>query len=196
MSRSDLRDQDSDPLSVERELKAVPREQNRSDGQSGAGATTYEPIGGSQQDSLERTKSDSVEPREAYEFRGQTYSLRASEFLTLAELGKFRTVAAEDLQELAYRGDGDRMRPDLQNLIQQGLISRRTIPQSETGPRHLLTLTKRGHHLLASTGNAPRNQLIHYGFVKPREMDHDADLYRLYYKARKRSNRTEEEISA
>jgi hypothetical protein len=47
----------------------------------------------------------------------------------------------------------------------------------------LLTLTKKGHQFLRSTGTVPRNQATHYGFTKPREAHHDADLYRLYQKA-------------
>jgi hypothetical protein len=46
-----------------------------------------------------------------------------------------------------------------------------------------LTLTKKGHQFLRSTGTVPRNQATYYGFTKPREAHHDADLYRLYQKA-------------
>jgi hypothetical protein len=124
-----------------------------------------------------------VEPRKAYEFRGRTYSVRSSEIGTLAELGKFRAVAAEDLEEFRYYGEKDHMRPDVANLIRQGLAAEKTIPHSDTAPRRLLTLTKKGHQFLLSTGTVPRNQASHYGFTKPREAHHDADLYRLYQKA-------------
>ena len=124
-----------------------------------------------------------VEPRKAYEFRGRTYAVRSSEIETLAELGKFRAVASEDLEEFHYHGDKDRMRPDVANLIRQGLVTEKSIPHSDTAPRRLLTLTKKGHQFLRSTGTVPRNQATYYGFTKPREAHHDADLYRLYHKA-------------
>lgn len=125
----------------------------------------------------------SLEPRKTYEVRGRMYRLRASEIQTLVEFGKFRAVASKDLQEFAYRGDRVRMKRDVQNLIRQHLVAERVIPHPETAPRRLLTLTKQGHQFLTSTKRVPRNQSIHYGFTKPREAHHDADLYRLYYKA-------------
>ena len=125
----------------------------------------------------------SVEPRKAYDFRGRTYTVRSSEIGTLTELGKFRAVSSEDLEEFRYHGDEDRMRPDIANLIRQGLVAEKTVPHSDTGPRRLLTLTKKGHQFLRSTGTVPKNQATYYGFTKPREAHHDADLYRVYHKA-------------
>jgi len=124
-----------------------------------------------------------VEPRKAYDFRGRTYTVRSSEIETLAELGKFRVIASEDLEEFRYYGEKDRMRPDVANLIRQGLVTEKSIPHSDTTSRRLLTLTKKGHQFLRSTGTVSRNQATHYGFTKPREAHHDADLYRLYHKA-------------
>ncbi len=124
-----------------------------------------------------------VEPRKAYELRGRTYAVRISELESLTEIGKFRAVASEDLEEFQYHGDKDRMRPDVASLIRQGLIVEKSIPHSDTAPRRLLTLTKKGHQFLRSTGTVPPNQATYYGFTKPREAHHDADLYRLYHKA-------------
>jgi hypothetical protein len=124
-----------------------------------------------------------VEPRKAYECRGRTYTVRSSEIGTLGEIGKFRAIASEDLEEFHYWGEKDRMRPDVANLIRQGLVTEKSVPQSDTAPRRLLTLTKKGHQFLRSTGTVPGNQATYYGFAKPREAHHDADLYRLYHKA-------------
>ena len=124
-----------------------------------------------------------VEPRKAYDFRGRTYAVRSSEIGTLSELGKFRAIASEDLEEFHYCGEKDRMRPDVANLIRQGLVKEKSVPHSDIAPRRLLTLTKKGHQFLRSTGTVPRNQATYYGFAKPREAHHDADLYRLYHKA-------------
>ena len=130
-----------------------------------------------------------VEPRKAYEFRGRTYAVRTSEIESLTEIGKFRAVASEDLEEFQYHGDKDRMRPDVASLIRQGLIVEKSIPHSDTAPRRLLTLTKKGHQFLRSTGTVPGNQATYYGFAKPREAHHDADLYRLYHKAAEKIDR-------
>ena len=130
-----------------------------------------------------------VEPRKAYEFRGRTYAIRTSEIESLTEIGKFRAVASEDLEEFQYHGDKDRMRPDVASLIRQGLIVEKSIPHSDTAPRRLLTLTKKGHQFLRSTGTVPPNQATYYGFTKPREAHHDADLYRLYHKAAEKIDR-------
>src|SRR5712692_7403232 len=83
----------------------------------------------------ELTQSRSVQPRKAYAVRSTTYRLRTSEIQTLAELGKFRTLALKDLEKFAYHGDKGLMRPDIQNLIRQGLVLAKTIPHHETGPR-------------------------------------------------------------
>jgi hypothetical protein len=53
----------------------------------------------------------------------------------------------------------------------------------------LLTLTKQGQVLLKDTKSLAANQVVHYGFTKPREAHHDADLYRLYYTAAKKIER-------
>jgi len=130
-----------------------------------------------------REKSPSAERRKRCEFREQTYWLRSSEIRTLTELGKFRIVAARDLRRFAYAQERVRMKPDLQNLLRQGLISERVVPQDETPPRRLLALTKSGYKLLVGLKRVPSDQALYYGLKKPREALHDANLYRLYQKA-------------
>jgi hypothetical protein len=131
----------------------------------------------------EPTRPRSAEPRETFEVRGRTYRLGSSEIRTLTELGRFRAVASKDLQEFAYQADKDRARADVQNLILHGLIAEKKIPHPDTSPRRLLTLSKQGHQFLTVTKRIPKNQTIHYGFTKPREAHHDANLYRMYYTA-------------
>jgi len=101
----------------------------------------------------------------------------------MVELGKFRAVAREDLSEFVYGGNTDRTRPDLENLVRQGLIEMKSIPHEEMGSRQLLTLTKNGHRFLSQTQSAGKGQALYHGFAKSREAHHDADLYRLYQKA-------------
>lgn len=98
----------------------------------------------------------------------------------MIDIGKFRAVAAKDLEEFAYSGDRRHLEADLTNLRRQGLIVERDIPHQETAPRELVTLTKQGHRLLIATKSAPKDQTLYHGFTKSREAHHDADLYRLY----------------
>lgn len=108
--------------------------------------------------------------------------LRDSEIRTLADVGKFRVVAAADLTHLAYRGRPEQAQQDLQNLLRQGLIRKNTFAGPEQTPRELLTLTKRGYDLVRARHIVPKNQLIYHGFVRSHDANHDADLYKLYNK--------------
>lgn len=49
--------------------------------------------------------------------------------------------------------------------------------------RQVLTLTKQGQHLTRRHGFVSEDQAIYSGLVKSKEVDHDADLYRMYHKA-------------
>jgi hypothetical protein len=114
--------------------------------------------------------------------RDRGYPLNESEIRTIVELGKFRVIAAHDLSQHAYAGNRELADRDVHNLIRQGLVRKGTFEGPEANPRELVTLTKRGHHLLRANRLAPQGQAVYYGFVKPREANHDADLYRLYQK--------------
>jgi hypothetical protein len=114
--------------------------------------------------------------------RDHGYRLRDSEIRTLADIGKFRVVATADLTHLAYPGCPERAQQDLQNLLRQGLVRKGTFAGPEQTPRELLTLTERGYRLLRATHTIPKNQAIYYGFVRRRDANHDADLYKLYSK--------------
>jgi hypothetical protein len=131
----------------------------------------------------ERPGTRTPETRTVHELRGRTYRLRSSEIATMVELGKFRLVAKKDLSEFAYASNDDRMRPDVENLVRQGLVEMKSVPHEETGSRQLFTLTKHGHRFLTQTQSAGKGQALYHGFTKPREADHDANLYRLYQKA-------------
>lgn len=133
-----------------------------------------------------QTEARAVEPRKQYEYRSRTYMLRSSEIQAMTDIGKFRALAAKDVEEFVYRGDRQHMEADLAYLHKQHLIVEREVPHHETSPRRLLALTKEGHHLLVATKSAPKEQALYHGFTKPREAHHDADLYRLYQKGLER----------
>jgi len=120
--------------------------------------------------------------REKFIDRDKTYALRPSEIRTLAEVGKFRVVGIEDLAKLAYAGDYSRMQGDLRSLKEQKLVEQRGTSVLKRESRQILTLSKQGRRLIRRRGFVPENQVVYSGFVKPKEANHDADLYRLYQK--------------
>ena len=139
----------------------------------------------------QETRNPSVSSRPAVHFedsrgpvydRDRGYRLRESEIRTLVDLGKFRVVDVADLADLAYGGQRDQMQNDLRNLLRQGLVRKGVFEGPEQTPRELLTLSKRGQRLIRSNRMVPSDQTIYSGFVKPREANHDANLYKLYNK--------------
>jgi hypothetical protein len=114
--------------------------------------------------------------------RDRGYRLRDSEIRTLIALGKFRVVASGDLANHAYGSQANEMQNDLRNLLRQRLARKGVFQGPENTPRELLTLTERGLRLIRSNRIVPKEQAIYSGFVKPREANHDADLFKLYNK--------------
>ena len=82
----------------------------------------------------------------------------------------------------AYRGQHEDMQENIRNLASQGLIRQKTCEGPDANPRELLALTKEGSKLLHANRFLPEDQAAYYGFVKPKEANHDADIYRLYQK--------------
>ena len=132
-----------------------------------------------EQHSSREERSDS--PR-AYYVRDRAYLLRDSEMHSLKEIGKFRVIAVTDLAKHAYDGDRERMEKDIRGLARQSLVTDKTVEISQKKTLRVVTLTKAGHRLLTKTDQLPDDQPIYHGLVKPREVKHDADLYRLYQK--------------
>ena len=131
----------------------------------------------------------SASPR-AYYARDRAYFLRDSEMHSLKEIGKFRVIAVTDLAKYAYGGDRERMEKDIRGLARQSLVTDKTVEISQKKTLRVVTLTKAGHRLLTKTNQLPDDQPIYHGLVKPREVKHDADLYRLYQKEAARIERS------
>ena len=165
MSRWDSREETTRPLS-----DSIQREPGRV-----AGADDQE-----RESEVRTLEVSTSEPRTRYQDRGRTYMLRASEIQTMTDIGTFRALAAKDVEAFLYGGDATRMEADLGNLRRQRLILERDVPQRENAPRRLVALTKEGRHLLVATKTVQKGQVLYHGFTKPREADHDADLYKLY----------------
>jgi hypothetical protein len=115
--------------------------------------------------------------------RNRSYSLRDSEIQAMSDMGRFRTLDAQDLARFAYSGDQAHMNHDLRNLRSKGLVEEKIAYRAHKEPRRVLALTEQGHRTLRSTGSLPKDQRLYHGFVKRREINHDADLYRVYQKA-------------
>ena len=131
------------------------------------------------QHSTRDERSDS--PR-AYYVRERAYLLRDSEMNSLKEIGKFRVIPVSDLAKFAYGGNRERMEKDIRVLARKSLVRDKTLEISRKKALRVVTLTKAGHRVLKNTNQVPDGQPIYHGFVKPREVKHDADLYRLYQK--------------
>jgi hypothetical protein len=127
--------------------------------------------------------------RELVRDRDREYTLRGSESRTLSLVGSFRVISSRDLRD----HDGrplDPRRGDLRHLREQGLV--RTIPID--GRRDVaVVLTDRGRNLLEfhrrdrdgrSPGRGPSlrdsRQQFYADLKKPRELEHDVQVYRAY----------------
>ena len=120
--------------------------------------------------------------RQPVEYRGRTYHLRSSEHAALQHVGTFRVVNARDLQQFLYAGNRTVANQDLRSLTAQGLMRRHTMAGQRRGARMaVVSLTREGAALVRQI--APADQVMYDGFVKPREVPHDAALYRMYHAA-------------
>ncbi len=114
---------------------------------------------------------------------GRTYSLRSSEIAAMRDIGTLRVVDARDLVRFVYRGDEARLRYDLGSLRAQGLVEEKTVFRAHKSARKLVALTAEGQRIVRKASGLPEEQRLYHGFVKPKELDHDADLYKVYQKA-------------
>lgn len=168
--------------SSQREKKAPPEyPEEREQGRNAGGTSSKEEHRELQKSSTGRDLSDRT--RRPYRDRERTYSLGNSELHTLTEVGKFRVVDINDLAKFAYAGDRAWMESDVRNLERQGLAKQHRTSVLKDESRQVLALTKDGRRLVRRHNLVAKDQAIYHGFVKPKEANHDADLYRLYQKA-------------
>ena len=115
-----------------------------------------------------------------HDARGHAYRLRETEWGVLETVGTFRVVAERDLEAAGTSG--------LRHLRDAGLIERRTAIIHDQ-PERLVVLTTPGKQLLEqhreARGLRP-DQPVYAGFVKPRELAHDVQLYPAYLAERAR----------
>jgi hypothetical protein len=167
-----------------------PREERRQES-SGTGVSVGRgPTDGSQANSPERPERPpqssperSPDRRTQYRHGRPNYSLRSSEIAAMRDIGTFRTVDVGDLARFVYGGNEARLKYDLESLRTQGLVEEKTLFRAHRSARKLVTLTAEGQRVVRKASGLPEDQRIYHGFVKPKELDHDADLYKVYQKA-------------
>jgi hypothetical protein len=121
--------------------------------------------------------------------------LRPEERKVMLELGRFRVVRTSDLANTVYDGKQRKLGEDLNFLRSKGLVETRHINLRRDGTRRQIdrvevaTLTRDGRAWLRKSGEVQKDQTVYYGFVKPREMEHDSLIYRAYRDASQRIER-------
>lgn len=114
--------------------------------------------------------------------------LRPEETQLLREAGRFRVVRTADLRDSLYNGKSRALQNDLRYLRDKGLIETNHLNLRRDGRRRrierveVVTLTKEGRRLLIKDGDLPKDQKVYAGMVKPREVEHDSQIYRAYEK--------------
>ena len=104
--------------------------------------------------------------------------LRGSETRTLITVGAFRAVPAYELRD-AHDRPLDPRHGELWHLSDSGLVQTVRLDRDNT----VVTLTRRGRDLLESRRldeHSPDRQAFYDGIQRPRELKHDAHLYRAY----------------
>jgi hypothetical protein len=118
--------------------------------------------------------------------------LRDEEKKLLTEVGRFRVVRVEDLNQTVYDGKSRKLENDLNYLRDKGLVETQRVNLRHDGKRRtierveVVTLTKAGRSLLIRQGDLPKDQRVYAGLVKPREVEHDSQIYRAYRKEAER----------
>jgi hypothetical protein len=126
--------------------------------------------------------------REAIPQQAIGLSLRDEERKLLAEVGRFRVVRTSDLAETVYNNRHSRLERDLaflreRNLVQVDAVNARRDGRGGKVERiEVVTLTKSGRSLVRLTSGLPHDQKLYAGLVKPREAEHDSQIYRAYRK--------------
>ena len=112
--------------------------------------------------------------RDLVAYRNREYRLNESEARTLAMIGAFRVVSADDLDDSEGRS--------LRQLENQGLVQTESLVDRH-GIERTASLTHEAKGLLDAHSSLDRHghrQEYYAGVVKPRELRHDVQLYRAF----------------
>ena len=115
-------------------------------------------------------------------------SLREEERKVLGEVGRFRVITTRDLAKSIYGNRDSRMERDLSFLREKGLVTVDAVNARRDGRGgrveriEVVTLTEAGRDVARQTSELPQSQKLYAGLVKPREAEHDSQIYRAYRK--------------
>jgi hypothetical protein len=117
--------------------------------------------------------------REIVRERNRSYELNGQESAALATIAAFRVVQVSDVREMLDDGRGGRAAPrSLEHLQASGLSERIPLERRDEG---VVVLTSRCRDLLEANrrehAGEPR-QAFYVGLKRPRELTHDARVYR------------------
>ncbi|MEI9978243.1 MAG: hypothetical protein WDN23_04460 [Edaphobacter sp.] len=146
-------------------------------------------------DEIKRSREPEQRPRRTREGVAvdiRDVRLRPEERQLLGETGRFRVLNIKDVKRTIYQDDERAMRTDLHYLRESGLVSVDSVAPRNDGhwlPQkriEVVTLTKEGKQLASETNSFASEQKLYHGLVKPREAEHDTQIYRAYLKESER----------
>jgi hypothetical protein len=114
--------------------------------------------------------------------------LHREEKTLLGESGRFRVLSLKDAAGSLYAGNERAFRSDLRFLKERGLVSVDIVNARRDGRSRsverieVITLTRAGEKLAGASNSFSPGQKLYHGLVKPREAEHDAQIYRAYRK--------------
>jgi DNA-binding transcriptional ArsR family regulator len=120
--------------------------------------------------------------------QGIGVSLRDEELKLLSAVGRFRVVSTKDLSETVYDNRPSRLERDLAYLREHKLVEVNAVQARRDGKRgpsrqiEVVTLTPAGRTMARQTSHLAEDQKLYSGLVKPREVQHDTQIYRAYLK--------------
>ena len=114
--------------------------------------------------------------------------LHREEKTLLGEAGRFRVISVKDAARAIYAGDERALRSDLsflerKDLVSVDIVNARRDGRSRSAERiEVITLTRAGEKLARMSDSFAPEQKLYHGLVKPREAEHDSQIYRAYQK--------------
>ena len=123
--------------------------------------------------------------RQSYRFRDRSYWLKAEDFETMREIGRFRALTEDDLTRFRFAGNEARTKYELGVLAKQGLIRRHVVGNGIESGFHACVQTRDGNRLIErlrrpDEATSPDRQVFYADLKKPTEACHDTAIYRMY----------------
>lgn len=128
--------------------------------------------------------------------------LRPEERQLMTDVARFRVIARHDLERHIYNGNVGALDRDLRYLESKGLLTKDSVNARRDNARdyfkdgmvrvqriEVVTLTERGRKLIARVGDLSPSQKTYAHLVKPREAEHDTQIYAAYRKEAARIER-------